>query len=268
MLERTAAADAEMGADRRHAGRARLEDGKRLGVVLAWLDRDLDRSPGSVKGTNSGPSGPCATPSPCAPRRSILTSSSMAGTDQHFLVAAAAWNRGRHLGEHFPAWLPLDERPAPPLRPSPRALASRTMPPLPTPHGRPRIAASPGRSSQAPGAARRSAAGNALIRLMKLTSATMAPIGSLDDRGVEAPCVGPLKHHHARVFAELGCSWSLPTSTAKTLARPALEQNLGEATGRGADIEAIRPSGSRPKAVKRGGELEPAAGDEGRDVGA
>ena len=111
-------------------------------------------SPGSVKGTNSVPSGPCARPSACAPRRSILTSSSMAGADQHFLVAAAASNRRGHLGEHLPAWGRIDERPAPPPRLAPCACASRTMPPLPTAS---RPASNCGftkATSQAPGAAR------------------------------------------------------------------------------------------------------------------
>ncbi|MGD0531839.1 MAG: hypothetical protein ABSA62_06025 [Methyloceanibacter sp.] len=42
MLERAAAAGAEMGADRRHALRIRLKDGQRLRMGLAGLDRDPD----------------------------------------------------------------------------------------------------------------------------------------------------------------------------------------------------------------------------------
>lgn len=40
----------EMRADRRHAVRARLEDGKRLGVVLAWLDGHLYALAGKREG--------------------------------------------------------------------------------------------------------------------------------------------------------------------------------------------------------------------------
>src|ERR1700693_5942153 len=69
------------------------------------------RSPGRVNGTKIGPSGPCATPSPCAPRRVISTSSSIAGADQEFLVAAAAEDRRGDLPQYRPAPLPPDKRP-------------------------------------------------------------------------------------------------------------------------------------------------------------
>ena len=39
-----------MRADRRHAVRARLENGKRLGVVLAWLNGDLYALAGEREG--------------------------------------------------------------------------------------------------------------------------------------------------------------------------------------------------------------------------
>ena len=95
---------------RRAPGSAREWRAPRRGR-LRPLASTFTSSPGSVKGTKSGPSGPCATPSPWAPSRSILTSSCMAGADQHFLVAAAARNRGGHLGKDLPARSSVDERP-------------------------------------------------------------------------------------------------------------------------------------------------------------
>ena len=75
---------------------------------LPWLHRDPDPLARKVNGTKIGPSGPSATPSPFAPRRSISTSSSMARADQEFLVAAAAENRRSDLADDRPARL-LDE---------------------------------------------------------------------------------------------------------------------------------------------------------------
>ena len=219
-------------------------------------------SPGSVKGTKSGPSGPCATPSPWAPSRSILTSSSMAGADQNFLVAAAARNWGGHLGKDLPSGRGVDEGPDLGHRPPP-GFASRTMPPLPTASRPNSNCGFTSATSQAPGAASLSAAGSALVRLIKLTSATIAPTG---------PSMVPASRLLASVPSSattrgsprnLTCNWSLPTSTAKTRA-PALQQHLGEASGRGANIERDEALRVEAEAVQRGCELEPAAGDEGR----
>src|SRR3990172_8089833 len=63
----------------------------------------LPLPPGKVKGTKIGPSGPAATPSPFAPRRSISISSSKASPDQEFHIAAAAENRGSDLADDRPA---------------------------------------------------------------------------------------------------------------------------------------------------------------------
>jgi hypothetical protein len=48
------------------------------------------------------------------------------------------------------------------------------------------------------------------------------------------------------------------------LGRAAGEQHVGEASGRGADIESHPPRRFQPEGIQRGGELEPAAGDIGR----
>ena len=106
MLEGAAAAHAEMRADRRDAVGARLEHLDQAGAVAAGLDRDPDALAGKAKGTKERPSGPSATPSPCAPSRAILTSSSMARADQEFLVAAAAENRRGDLADDGPAGAP------------------------------------------------------------------------------------------------------------------------------------------------------------------
>src|SRR4051812_8949748 len=46
-------------------------------------------------------------------------------------------------------------------------------------------------------------------------------------------------------------------------ARPAREQDLREAAGRGADVEADAALRIEPEMIKRGGKLDPAAGDVG-----
>ncbi|MGC1347586.1 MAG: hypothetical protein WA863_16175, partial [Methyloceanibacter sp.] len=110
-LKGAAAAGAKWG----QTGATRSPLGSRIARDLAWFSpgsaATLTSSPGSVKGAKSGPSGPRAIPSPWAPSRSILTSSSMAGADQHFLIAAAPKNWGGHLSEHRPARCRVDKGP-------------------------------------------------------------------------------------------------------------------------------------------------------------
>ncbi len=105
--------------------------------------------------------------------------------------------------------------------------------------------------SQAPAAATLSAAGSARVRLMKLTSATMAPTGSLTWLRIEAPRVGPLEHHDPGVGAELGVELVAPDIDGIDLGRAAGEQNLGEAPGRGADIERHPPLNLEAEGVER-----------------
>src|ERR1700674_633388 len=67
-------------------------------------------------------------------------------------------------------------------------------------------------------------------------------------------------------------AWPLPGSTelpaadidGLDLGRAAGEQHVGEASGRGADIERNPPRRLQPEGLQGGRELEPAAGDVGR----
>ena len=54
-------------------------------------------------------------------------------------------------------------------------------------------------------------------------------------------------------------SWPVGDVDRDHARRAALEQAVGEATGRGADVEAARPLGRRARRLERGGELHPAA---------
>jgi hypothetical protein len=102
MLEGAPPALSEMGTDRRHPLSTRLKDLDQPRVVTLRIDSDLDPLARRVKGTKIGPSGPSATPSPCAPSLLISISSSMAGADQEFLVAAAAKDRRWDLPDDGP----------------------------------------------------------------------------------------------------------------------------------------------------------------------
>ncbi len=53
----------------------------------------------------------------------------------------------------------------------------------------------------------------------------------------------------------------MPTSTAKTCAAPLLEQDVGEAAGRAADVHRHRAVRIEPEMVDRVGQLDPAAAD-------
>jgi hypothetical protein len=69
-------------------------------------------------------------------------------------------------------------------------------------------------TSHAPGAARRNAAGSTKVRLIKLTSATIAETGSpITDRSRALASV-PSKETILGFALSLACSWPLPTSTA------------------------------------------------------
>ena len=74
VLHRAAAADAEMRADRRDALGARGLDARADAARSGWPGQASTStvSPGSVKGTKTGPSGVSAMPSPRWPRRAIV----------------------------------------------------------------------------------------------------------------------------------------------------------------------------------------------------
>ncbi len=136
---------------------------------------------------------------------------------------------------------------------------SRTMPPLP-------IAARPTsncgltrNTPQAPGAASARAGGSARRSEMKLTSATTAPTGSAISAAVRSRAFRPAWLTTRGSAASRGWSWSWPTSTAWTRRRAPLEQDLGEAAGRGADIDRDKAFGAVAEMVEPGDQLEGAA---------
>ena len=141
------------------------------------------------------------------------------------------------------------------------------MPPLPT-HSRPTSNCGLTRAtSQAPGAARLSAAGRALVRLMKLTSATMAPTGPATIPASRRLASVPSSATTLGSLAELGVKLVAPDIDGEDAGSAALEQHLGEASGRGANIERDEALRVEAEGVQRRCELEPAAGDEGRRLG-
>ena len=138
------------------------------------------------------------------------------------------------------------------------------MPPLPTAARPASNCGLTSATSQAPGAARLSAAGRAKVRLMKLTSATMAVTSSpiTGDRGALASV--PSRATTLGLTLSLAWSWPAADIHGVDFGRAAGDQHVGEAPGRGADIERHPPLGVEAEGVERRRELDPAA----RNVGA
>ena len=96
---------------------------------------------------------------------------------------------------------------------------------------------------------------------MKLTSQTIACGASPSDLRRQATRVEPFERAHARVGGEPGVELAVPDVDGDHAFRPAPEQHVGEAAGRGADVEAGEARGIEPEGVERGGELDAAARD-------
>ena len=97
---------------------------------------------------------------------------------------------------------------------------------------------------------------------MKLTSQVTKSgfVGS--EAGVKATRIGPLARYDARIAGEIAaCNWPCPTSTQTTFGRAAREKHMGEAAGRGADVETAMPGGIEAESIESSGELDAAARD-------
>ena len=73
--------------------------------------------------------------------------------------------------------------------------------------------------------------------------------------------VDALEHDHARVVAEPRVQLAVADVERDHARGAALQQDVGEAAGRGAEVEAVEPGGVDAEAVERVGELEPGARD-------
>ena len=204
-------------------------------------------------------------PSPCAPSRSILTSSFMMGADQHFLVAAAAWDRGGHLGEHLPSWLRVYEGAYRPhcLSASLGIADNAALADALAAHLELRL-----HQGDKPGT------GRCEVKRCRqcFGQADEADIGhdsrhgASDDRSIDTPCIGLLQHHDPWIVAELGMQLVPADIHGEHAGSPALEQNLSEAAGRGANVKRDGALRVEAEGVKPGGELESATRDEGTSV--
>ena len=146
-----------------------------------------------------------------------------------------------------------------------RSSGSRTTPPLPTRSG-PSSNCGLTRASSSPSAA--DACGDGRHHL-----------GERDERDVDGrqdrprrqlagiECrerFGARPRRRAGRFAASSRAGRAPTSSAITRGRAALQQAVGEAAGRGADVEAIESRDVEPERLERVLELDPAPGDERR----
>src|SRR5205807_496059 len=73
-----------------------------------------------------------------------------------------------------------------------------------------------------------------------------------------------LQYGHARVGAQARVELAVADVERDHVRRAALEQDVGEAAGRGADVERVRAGDVEPELVERVCELLPAARDIGR----
>ena len=99
---------------------------------------------------------------------------------------------------------------------------------------------------------------------MKETS-TVASAGTNGrSAGVELAGVEPLDHGHARVLAQAHVDLAVGDVDGGHPRGAALQQAVGEAAGRGADVEAVAPFDVDAERVERVFELDAAARDEAR----
>src|SRR5215813_11680760 len=195
------------------------------------------RSPGKAKGTYEGPAASSAMPSPRAPRPTISSapSSAMDGSEQKFLIAGAAGNRrGDHPGN----------APARAIEPGAHAI-NRALP--------------LGRIADDAALAHRLAPGLELRldqrnqpgvpvrprqrRRQRLAERDEADIGDdgADQFGdvarIERARIAALKRHHRRQPRQTRVQLTMADVDGVDPARAGFEQHLGEAAGRGADVE-------------------------------
>ena len=101
------------------------------------------------------------------------------------------------------------------------------------------------------------AGGSASFSEMKLTSETMksgirpAKIGDGQIAGVQA-----LDHRYTRVAANIGMDLAMADIDRRDMGSAALEQDLGEAAGRGADVERFTAGGIEAEMIEPANQLE------------
>ena len=122
------------------------------------------------------------------------------------------------------------------------------MPPLPTRAGPTSNCGLTSATSAAPGRASASAGGSALASEMNDRSATIQS-GAGTCAAVRSRAFSPSIARTRGSARSAGASWPWPTSTAQTSAAPRLEQHLGEAAGRGAEVERHRARRVEPEGV-------------------
>jgi hypothetical protein len=83
----------------------------------------------------------------------------------------------------------------------------------------------------------------------------------LDQARVEAPRVGAFERHHAGVGAKARVKLAVADVNCIDSGRAAGEQDIAEASGRGAEVERHPPPRVEAEGVERRGELQPAARD-------
>ena len=81
-----------------------------------------------------------------------------------------------------------------------------------------------------------------------------------------APDVRPLEHGHARVGAKLRMELTVPDVESADTGGACLQETVGEAARRGADVEAVLAGDVDAESLERAGELLPAPGDEARPL--
>ena len=123
----------------------------------------------------------------------------------------------------------------------------------------PRTAASPARSAGAPGLPNAGSTGSTSRSEMNETSMTIRSTRSGKRSGGASRMFTRSSTRTRGSEAIFQSSCPCPTSTQVTRAAPALQQAVGEAAGRGADVQRRQPARVDPEDVQRVRQLEPAA---------
>ncbi len=83
--------------------------------------------------------------------------------------------------------------------------------------------------------------------------------GARQDAGTEGACVGALHRNDARIVAQRFGELAAADIEGVYAAGVALDQQVGEAPGRGTDVQAHEPDGFDPESVESRAQLEPSA---------
>ena len=141
-----------------------------------------------------------------------------------------------------------------PPRGRPDRVTSRACRPR---RGRPRTAASRARRRRRPAPRNGGSAGRMCRSEMNETSIVTRSTACGTSSAVSARALTPSRTITRGSLRSRQSSWPWPTSSAMTLRGAALEQHVGEAAGRGADVERAAAGGSTPKASSACASLTP-----------